>query len=220
MGAINRGRKQNKKSYPRRMNKMRKSKASIHGVKKFVCHYKMYDVETDISGTNVGGYKRYNISIDWGKLPNAIKSSLGGLYRQFAFTGVKYEYRALNTAPNPDGNNPAGEMLFAVNKSVSDMTAEQIKVDDNCKVLRTSRNFNHYIKNPRPALYQQDAAGNRFLAIQRANEITWLDTGNTLTHFTGGFVTRDDITMSALAPVKQGELWAKVYIVVKEQVSG
>lgn len=202
-----------------RINKMRKAKQSLHGVKKFVCHYKMFDVVTDISGTNVGGYKRYDLSIDWGKLPNAIKSSLGGLYRQFAFTGVKYEYRALNTTPMPSENQPAGEMLFAVNKSLANLTAEQLKVDDNCKVLKTSRNFNHYVKNPRPALYQVDGTGNRFLAIQRAKEITWLDTGNTLQHFTAGFATRDDYTVTALAPVQQGELWAKVYIVCKEQVA-
>jgi len=60
-----------------------------------------------------------------------------------------------------------------------------------------------------------DAGGNRFPVIQRAKEINWLNTGTDVAHL-GLQMAVKDLEVPG-SKVKQGELWAKVYIIVKEQ---
>lgn len=191
---------------------MKTAKARLHAPKKFTASFKLRDIISDASGTNPGGWQRNNLAVNFTQLP--IHLELSSLYKQFAITGVAFQYRSTNT--NPDNlTEPATQMLFVEDKdNTGAITVGQALSQDNCRKLKTDRNFKHYVRKPRPQLYQSDGT-NPVFAIQAARQITWFNTGaNTLPHLCAQLLVEDS---AAGTSTKQGELWVKMYVICKEQ---
>lgn len=208
--------------YRRTGLRRRAAAAALHAPKKFVMSYKVMDVVPDLSGGNVGGWQKTMLSVRYADLPGA--PELSGLYRQFAITGIQYQYKSLNISGSIVDDQPSLTMLFAEDKaSTAPSSTNNLRTQDNCKVLRSTQNFKHYIKYPRPQLYQSDGAGNRLLTIQSAKQLQWFDTNSInceqLPHLAAQFQI-EDCPSGVVSKNKQGEIWAKVYLVMKEQATG
>lgn len=211
-----------RKTYRKRMSTRRKiyrkrRTTKVHGPKTFVSSYKLFDVISDPNATHPDAFNRNNLAINFDSIP--LSRPLAQMYQQFAMIGVKYEYRATNVAP--DATNPSVQMVFAEDKNFENaMTVGQTKSQDNCRNLVSNKNWNHYVKFPRPALFQQNAIGESVKAISTANSLIWLDTGRAvdtaLKHLAAQLNIQNNPTANA---IKQGELWAKVYVAVKEQTA-
>jgi len=206
---------------PVRRYARRSVRASLHAPKKFTMLYKFTDVVPDTNGTNADGYQKTPLAVDFATVPGS--AQLAGMYRQFAITGVQYQYRTTNIYGSNVDDQPSLTMLFAEDKAnIAAPTAKNLQSQDNCKVLRSTRNFRHYVKNPRPVLYQTDGANNIF-TIQSARQIQWFDCNSVpclnLPHLAAQFQI-EDCPAGVVAPAKQGEIWAKVYVVMKEQAVG
>lgn len=208
-----------RRTYRRRSNmktRMNRSKKLLHNVKKFVCSYKLMDIESAKVGTYVDKYSRNALSVKFSDLP--IVQPLSELYRQYAITGVKFEYRPLNTSPY--ANWDSGTIVFAENKG--DPVARVVQLttsEDNCRQLSTTKPFKHYVKNPRPYLLQ--AVGvDGIPTIQSANQIQWFNTNDAKSRDVPHLCAQMNVSQSnqnSTGNVLQGELWVKVYVVCKEQ---
>lgn len=198
----------------------KKSAPRLHAPKKFVATFKYQDVIAQRNGTNAGGWQRNLLYVDWSMLP--ISSELSALYRQFAITGVSFEYRPTNTVPNEVGSNDnyVTQMMFLRDKD-SDIAinVSQATSQDDVINTTTNRKFTKYVAKPRPLLYQLDSAGNTIKITTPAKQTEWLSTrlGNNagLKHLAAQMLVQD--SPGAVTDTKQGELWCKMYVVVKEQ---
>jgi len=210
-----------------------RTRSDLHAPKKFCCLYKVTDVIAPANGLLPDGIRAYNLKTKYTSLP--INAQVAALYRQVALTGVKVMYRTTNPTPNAVGSglggtddmdmpHPSVNCFFVEDKDTeNDLTATQFRSQDNVKRLVSHRNFSHYIRNPRPALYQQDGAGNRLKVIDSGNQIHWISTNSTfgidLMHLHSQFAVEE---LPATVPIetggqKQGEIWLKVYFIAKEQ---
>lgn len=197
----------------------RKSKGyAYHAPKKFESEFKILDVNAEPFGSHADGYSRNKLSVSLAKIP--IFTNLRTLYRQFAITSVKLMYRPkVNMS---DGGISLAQLLFVEDKD-SDIAISplQARSEDNCRVLTCNRPWKHFIKMPRPLLYQQSADGNPVKVIQRAKELHWLspesegDVPSNLEHLFGQLCVSD--VTGATDDVGVGELWCKVYFSCKEQ---
>lgn len=210
----------------------RAATSALHGVKKFVCLMKLRDVIAPAHGAVPDGIQVYNMKFKYSDLPLA--SRISALYRQVALTGVKVEYRTTNPTPTNVATgvttatvaHPSVNCYYTEDKDTeTDLTATQFKSQDNAKRLVSHRNFGHYVRNPRPALYQMDGAGNRLKTIDSGNQIHWISTNSTygvdLLHLHSQFAVEElpDTVPNETEGQKQGELWMKVYLIAKEQNS-
>lgn len=187
-----------------------------HSPRKFVISFKYADVTSDLAGTHPDGFGRYALKVNMAQVPS--NTQLGTLYRQFAFTGVKFEYRSSNPSPN---SVTGAQILLAENKDFQqEMSAAAMLSQDNCKKLVAHRNWNLYVSKPRPLLFQQDAVGNQIKVITPSKQIHWLSFGNeydlALPHLAGQ-MSISDLVAGATVAQPQGEIWCKAYILVKEQ---
>lgn len=195
----------------------RKSGLRLHAPKSFVSSFKYSDVIADPYGTHMDGYQSNKLSLSLTDVP--LFAKLSGLYRQFAITSVKFEYRPVATVAL--ASLPASQLLVAEDKdSPIAIPAKNLLSQDNCRKYTSTRTWRMFVKKPRPALFQQDASGNPIKVIGNAKQIHWLSTSveadTTLEHLCGQMAVQD-IT-GASEDTRQGELWVKVYIAAKEQV--
>lgn len=208
----------------------RKRAAGFHGVKRFTCMMKIADVEAPANGLLPDGIQVYNMKVKYSSLP--IASRVSALFRQVALTGVKVEYRTTNPTPTNVATGVTADQLahpsvncyYVEDKDTeTDLTATQFKSQDNVKRLVSHRNFSHYVRNPRPALYQMDGNGNRLKTIDGGRQIHWISTNSTfgvdLFHLHSQFAVEElpDTVAMETGNQKQGELWLKVYLIAKEQ---
>lgn len=186
----------------------------LHAPKKFCATIKYLDVISLPAGTSVGGWSRNNLAVSFNQLP--IQPQLGALYRQYMITGVKWMYRPTNIAPNLDGQEGATQIMFVEDKANTvAITVSQAQSQDNTRFLTTAKPFSHYIRLPRPTLYQLDGAGTQQLVTQGARQGNWIDVANdTLKHLNAQMLIQDKPDANQ---VLQGELWCKLYVVMKEQ---
>lgn len=214
---------------PRRMLRRRRPyriprSVGYHAPKKFTSTFLLKNVVASPYGTHTDGYSRNLLSVSLNDCP--IYTNLYSLYGQFAITSVKIMYKPkINIAAAGAAPTAAlANILFAEDKD-SDTAKTQLVVrsQDNCKNFISSRGWSHFIKKPRPALYQQDEEGLLVKTISKAKDIHWLspqtalptDTSARLPHVFGQMCV-EDIT-GADEDVGVGELWCKVYVAVKEQ---
>lgn len=198
------------------------ARAALHAPKKFVMYYKLLDVIPDLSGGNVDGWQKHCLNITEAAVPGT--PELNNLYRQFAITGVQYQYKTLNIAGQIIDDQPNLTMLFAEDKATrTPASNKNLRTQDNVKILRSTRNFKHYVKYPRPALYQTDGYNHDIMTIQSSRQLQWLNTNDTnainLEHLAAQFQI-EDCPAGVVSKNKQGEIWAKVYMVFKEQQVG
>lgn len=190
----------------------------LHGVKKFVSTFKYMDVYSAPLGTNVGGYARNNLTTAFNQSP--LEPNLSALYRQYMITGIQWIYKPTNVAPNTGDSEFATELLFAEDKATTTaLTESQMRSQDNVRMLTTARPFKHYVRLPRPILYQTDTAGAQILVTQGAGQANWINTNHPgLKHLSAQMLVADSTSVVVPAPgVLQGTLWCKLYVVVKEQ---
>lgn len=194
-----------------------KSRQSVNAPKKFCFSVKYADVVSALNGTNVDGYTRTPLQVSLGTLP-AI-TSLSNLYRQFAITGVKFEFRTTNPAPN---SVTGASILMVQDKDNYQNPSVNYYLSQNDVKLRTAhRNTRMYVSRPRPLLFQQDLAGQNVKIAPPSKQIHWLSpsfgpTDVNLQHLCGFFAV-SDLTAGATVAQPQGELWLKMYIIAKEQ---
>lgn len=191
-------------------------KETVHSPRKFVISFKYANVTSDLAGTHPDGFGRIALKVNMAQVPS--NTQLGTLYRQFAFTGVKFEYRTSNPSPN---SVTGAQMLVAENKDFQqEMSASAMLSQDNCKKLVAHKNWNLYVSKPRPLLFQQDATGNQIKVITPSKQIHWLSFGNeydlALPHLAGQ-ASISDLIGGATVAQPQGEIWCKAYVLVKEQ---
>lgn len=214
-----RRRRLNRRRPARKMYRPRRRytrKETPHTPRKFVINFKYADVTSDLNGTHADGFGRYALKINMAQVPSV--TQLGTLYRQFAFTGVKFEYRSLNPSPN---SVSGAQILLAENKDYQqEMSAAAMLSQDNCKKLNSWKNWNLYVSKPRPLLFQQDAAGRQIKVIPPAKQLHWLSFDNdfdlALPHLAGQ-MSISDLVPGAAVVQPQGEIWCKAYVLVKEQ---
>lgn len=202
----------------RRYARKRYGAKKLHGVKKFVSTFKYADIYSAPNGTNVGGYARNNLSVTYNQA--VIEPQLSALYRQYMITGVKWMYRPTNVAPNQGDAEFATQMLFVEDKANTvAITVSQAQSQDNTRFLTTAKPWSHYIRLPRPQLYQLDGAGAQQLVTQGARQANWIDVANNgLKHLNAQLLIADSTSVVVPAPgVLQGQLWCKMYLVMKEQ---
>lgn len=197
----------------------KKSSPRLHAPKKFVATFKYQDVIAQRSGTNAGGWQRNLLYVDYSMLP--ISSELAALYRQFSITGVSFEYRPTNTVPNELGvlDNFVTQMMFVRDKD-SDIAinVSQATSQDDVINTTTARRWTKYCGKPRPLIYQLDGAGAPVKITPPAKETNWLSTrigtNSGLKHLAAQMLVQDS---PGTTDAKQGELWCKMYVVMKEQ---
>jgi len=220
-----------KKGKPRGRANYRRKGSSLHAPKAFCCLMKVTDVVAPAFALLPDGIQAYNLKVKFSQLP--IATQIRALYRQVALTGVKVMYKTTNPNPNQFATgttssnqdpHPSVNMYYVEDKDTeNDLTATQFKSQDNVKRLVSHRNFSHYVRKPRPALYQQDGAGNRLKVIDSANQLHWLSTNSTygidLVHLHSQFAVDElpDSVPLETGGQKQGEIWMKVYLLAKEQ---
>jgi len=208
-----------RKSKPRRrMFGRRKSapRRSLHAPKTFVSSFKYQDVDADPYGTHIDNYQKNQLFVNLNQVP--IFPQLSALYRQFAITSVKFEYRPVSTVAV--ASLPASQIVVAENKDADQaLPVKNVLSEDNCKKYVSTRAWKMFVKKPRPALYQQDGLGNAIKVIGNAKQLHWLSTDQSadmnLEHLCGQMCVQD-IT-GATGSTRQGELWCKIYIAAKEQ---
>lgn len=212
----------------------RKRSSALHGVKRFTCMLKLSDVVAPAYVSLPDGINVYNMKFKYTDLP--IHTQISSLFRQVALTGVKVMYRTTNPTPTnvatvgaastEEGQyaHPSVNMYYVEDKDTEpDLTASQFKSQDNTKRLVSHKNFTHYVRNPRPALYQLDGAGNRLKTIDSGKQIHWISTNSTygtaLLHLHSQLAVEElpDTVPLDVGGQKQGEIWLKVYLIAKEQ---
>lgn len=199
-----------------------------HGVKSFTCEYKISDVLAPADGLLPDGIQVYNLKTKFSDLP--INAQISALFRQVAITGVKVMYRTTNPTPSMGADadlvpHPSVSCYYVEDKDTENsLTLTGFKSQDNMRTLVSHKNFAHYVKNPRPALYQLDGAGNRLKTIDTSNQIHWISTNSSfgvdLFHLHSQFAVSELPPLPGIGDTdqqKQGELWVKVYIKAKEQ---
>lgn len=207
----------------RRMYKPRMSKAvALHAPKQFTCTWSL-PIDSFGAGTHVDGYNRQLLSVRLSDLP--IFPTLFGLYGQFAITSIKLNYVPEYNVSTGTAANSVPNIVFAEDKDTDvAQTYTVLKGQDNVRTLSSARKWSAFIKKPRPALYQQNAAGERVKVIQRGKEIHWLspkavaaDPASDLVHLYGQMCVQDIKGIAPLANATVGTLYFKVYIACKEQ---
>lgn len=207
---------------PRRKMMKRKFKsrarrtARIHAPKTFVSSFKYQDVDADPYGTHIDDFQKNQLSVNLNQVP--IFPQLSALYRQFAITSVKFEYRPVSTVAL--AGLPASQIVVAENKDADQaLPVKNVLSEDNVRKYTSTRTWKLFVKKPRPALYQQDSLGNAIKVISNAKQVHWLSTDQSadmnLEHLCGQMCVQD-IT-GATGSTRQGELWCKIYIAAKEQ---
>lgn len=200
--------------FPRRLKSVRQKTS---GVKKFCFTVKYADVVSALNGTNADGYTRQNLSVSLNSIP--AMTTLSNLYRQFAITGAKFEYRTTNPAPN---SVTGASILMVQDKDNYQNPSVNYYLSQNDVKTRTAhRSMKMYVSRPRPLLFQQNLAGLNVKVAAPAKQIHWLspsfgDTDSGLTHLCGFFAV-SDLVAGATVAQPQGELWLKMYIIAKEQ---
>lgn len=194
----------------------RRSYARNHGVKSFVSTFKLMDVISDPLATHPDKFSRFNLGITFNSIP--VVNQLSDLYRQFAITGVQYKYIPDNSSPNQTTTD-AATILFCEDKATAGtLSASNMVSQDNCRTLVTSRPWKHYVRNPKPLLFQDNGSGAGVQVQTGSRYVTWLSTRNntdrSLLHMAAQMSVGDSDNNAA---VLQGELWVKVYVKVKEQ---
>jgi len=193
-----------------------------HAPKSFVSTYKLADLVASPFGTHTDGFSRFTLATTLTDIP--IFSNLYTLYSQFAITSVKLSYRPkINVAAAGAGATASiAQMVYAEDKdNYNPLSVLQVRSQDNCRTLVANRNWNTFVKKPRPLLFQQDAGGNQIQVISKAKDIHWLSpksvgaSETTIPHLIGQLCV-SDITGTE-DDVGIGELWCKVYLAVKEQ---
>lgn len=192
------------------------TRQDVHKPKMYQFSFKYADVTSDLPGTHADGYGRYALKINMAQVPAV--TQLGTLYRQFAFSSVKFEYRTINPSPN---SVTGATFLVAENKDYQqEMSSSAMLSQDNCRKLVASRNWNLFVRKPRPLLFQQDAGGRQIKVITPAKQLHWLSFDNdydlALPHLAGQ-ASVSDLIAGATVAQPQGEIWCKVYVLVKEQ---
>jgi len=200
-----------------------KSSSRISAPKKFTSTFKLLDVVASPFGTHADGFTRHSLHVSLTDMP--IWTNLHSLFRQHAITGVKLTYRPTITAYTSEagGSIAAPQLLYAEDKNnFTPLSPFQVRSQDNCKTLMASRGWSKYVAKPRPNLFQSDATlGVAYKTISKAQDIHWLspalstDPESTLPHLMAQFCVQD--VTGAVNDVGIGELWAKVYVVCKEQ---
>jgi len=195
----------------------------LHAPKKFTCQFKLLDVNASPFGTHPDGYARNRLSVHLNQIP--IYSQLFALYGQFAIAGIKFTYRPKINSTSPDGAGiPASNLLYAEDKNSSAaLAATALYGQDNMKTFVSTRGWSKYVSKPRPNLYQLVAGEELVKTITPARQLHWLtpnnatntDPASMLPHLAAQLCVQD-IT-GAVGEVGQGELWAKVYLLCKEQ---
>lgn len=195
-----------------------------HAPKSFTSTFKMLDVTASPYGTHTDGYTRNALSLALKDIP--IFSNLYTLYSQFAITSVKLSYRpkvniaAAGTAPTA----AIAQLLYAEDKdNWEPLSPLQLRSQDNCRTLVANRSWGTFVKKPRPLLFQKDIDGRSIQVISKAKDIHWLspqsnsdeDGAAIMSHLIGQLCVSD--VTGADDNVGCGELWCKVYLVVKEQ---
>lgn len=196
----------------------RRSGTSLHAPKKFVSTFKYMDVYSAPNGTNVGGYARNNLAVSFNQA--VIEPQLSALYRQYMITGVKWIYRPTNVAPNQGDAEYATQLIFVEDKAnTASITISQAQSQDNSRFLTTARPWSHFIRLPRPQLYQIDSTGAQQLVTQGARQGNWIDVANNaLKHLNSQMLVADSTSVIVAAPgVLQGQLWCKIFVSMKEQ---
>lgn len=195
---------------------------SYHAPKRFTSTFKLLDVIASPYGTHPDDYTRNTLSVSLQDMP--IFTNLHSLFGQFAITGVKLTYRPTITSYNSTiaGTIASPQLLFAEDKNqLVPLSPLQMRSQDNCRTFSASRGWSKYIRNPRPLLYQQDLGQQQLKVIQRSREINWLTPEQVngpeanLRHLMAQLCVQD--VTGATGEVGVGELWAKVYVVCKEQ---
>lgn len=216
----------------RRYIPRRKFGSRLHAPKAFTCMLKVSDVIAPANGLLPDGIQAYNLKVKFSSLP--ISAQIRDLFRQVALTGVKVIYKTTNPNPTTWAVDPLGDdsqlphpsvnMYYVEDKDTeNELTATQFKSQDNTKRLVSHRNFSHYVRKPRPALYQQDGGGNRLKVIDSANQLHWISTNSSygidLYHLHSQFAVEElpNTVPLLTGGQKQGELWLKLYLVAKEQ---
>jgi len=208
-------RKMARRAYRPRYNK---SRQSVHAPKKFVSQFKLLDVNASPYATHSDGYSRNLISLTLNQIP--IFANLRTLYGQFAITSVSIQYRPkLNVSTTA---YPVAQIMYAANKEdETALSPLQVRSDDNCRVLVSSRGFSAFVKKPRPAMYQMNAAGDPIKVISKSSDVHWLSADvigsaePVLPHLLGQMCVSDVTGVEGAIGV--GELWCKVYLACKEQ---
>lgn len=207
----------------RKMYKPRMSKSiKLHAPKTF-CSTWSIPIDSFGSGTHVDGYNRQLLTVKLSDLP--VFPTLFSLYGQFAITSVKVSYiPELNVSTGTAGNS-VPTMAFAEDKDTDvAQTWTILKGQDNLKTFSSARKWGVFIKKPRPALYQLDAAGAQVKTISKSNDIHWLspkrvaaDPASDLQHIYGQLAVEDIKGVAPLASTTIGTMYFKVYLAVKEQ---
>lgn len=194
-----------------------KKRQSVSAVRKFCFTVKYADVVSALNGTNVDGYTRTPLTVNLGSIP-AI-TSLSNLFRQFAITGAKFDFRTTNPAPN---SVTGASILMVQDKDNYQNPSVNYYLSQNDVKLRTAhKSTGMYVSRPRPLLFQQNLAGLNVKVAPPAKQIHWLSpsfgaTDVNLTHLCGFFAV-SDLTAGATVAQPQGELWLKLYVIAKEQ---
>lgn len=196
----------------------RRSYARNHGVKSFVATFKYMDVTSSPLGTHVDKFSRFNLGVTFNSLN--IVNELSALYKQFAITGIQYKYVPDNSSPQQTTSD-AATILFCEDKATAgNLTAANIQSQDNCRTLTTARPWKHYVRLPKPLLFQDNGLGAGVQVQTGSRFVTWLstrsNTDKSLLHLSAHMCVGDSDNLNS---VFQGELWCKVYVKVKEQSS-
>jgi len=207
----------------RKMYKPRISKGvRLHAPKTF-CSTWSLPIDSFGAGTHVDGYNRQLLTVKLSDLP--IFPTLFSLYGQFAITSVKLTYIPEYNVSTGTAANSVPTMAFAEDKDTDvAQTWTVLKGQDNLKTFSSARKWSVFIKKPRPALYQQDAAGAQVKTIIKSKDIHWLspkrvaaDPAADLTHLYGQLAVEDIKGIAPLANAVVGTMYFKVYLAVKEQ---
>jgi len=218
-------RKRPARRYRKRMvMRRRRTAPAIHAPKKFCLTTKLLDVIPSLTGGHADGWTKWNLKVAFSDFKGS--GELATLYKQFAITGVKYEYRTLNINGSLIEDQPSLAMTFAEDKANIGLSNNaNLQTQDNVRNLISTKNFKHYVAKPRPVLYQSvsvDLSGT-VLSIPPARQIQWINTdsdnGMNLKHLAAQFQIQDYPAGVVNANI-QGELWAKLYVIVKEQHVG
>lgn len=165
-----------------------------------------------------------------------LNGNLSNIYRQFCIRGIKIMYRPFyNNYSQLTGISQAPRMYFAEDKTafLTDTTSVNVAAlltQDNVKILTPFKSFTHYVKFPKPLLFQgTDPAGggltiDNTIVQSPSNRPLWLtlqpqqgsdSSGLEVPHLIGRLVV-DGNTSSV--NISLGEIYYKIYYSVKEQV--
>lgn len=235
-----RGRRQvRRRQFKRKVNRMMRKKRSVPAVHRITEWAQLADISVPLaatSGAGAGGVMSFKL----GDLSNS--GHIAGLFDLYKITGVrlkivpKWNTNQLSTGQMTSGNTdytngvstlpmfyiaPNHDPAVPAPVAVSD-----ILNDDYCKILRPTRPFNVYIKNPKPLLnsYNQDGSANGNVFIQYNNSSKalqpWLTTGGNLQKVDQSAYPHYGFRWfveSSVFPAGSFHVYAKYYVSLKEQ---